>query len=162
MWLHQIRLVYLPLQLFARKYWFSLFFTKTSPMDGRTDWPTDRPTDIPGYRDARMHLKKCLRMFISFFFDSRCFLGRIIWRSCCIVYRVLLLLVVSWTSSWRNDETCPGADGRCYSSQPAYLSKWASIRPSLTLLHNKVQVSFYMNRHVKNIKLRLAENLIIS
>ena len=45
MWLHEICLVYLPLQLFAQKEWFSLFFTKTSPTDARTDRATDRPTD---------------------------------------------------------------------------------------------------------------------
>ena len=27
------------------------------PTDGRTDRRTDGPTDIPGYRDARTHLK---------------------------------------------------------------------------------------------------------
>ena len=46
-WLHEICLVYLLLQLFARKWWFSIFFTKPSPTDGRTDGPTDRRTNRP-------------------------------------------------------------------------------------------------------------------
>ena len=31
------------------------------PTDGRTDGPTDGRTDIPSYRDARTHLKTCIR-----------------------------------------------------------------------------------------------------
>ena len=63
MWLHEICLVYLPLQLFAQKHWFSLFFYENvtngptdGQTDGRTDGPTDGRTDRPCYRDARTHL----------------------------------------------------------------------------------------------------------
>ena len=69
MWLHEIRLVYLLLQSFARKYWFSLFFTKASPTDGRTDRPTDGRTDMPGYRDARTHLKTTSSSPLEWKFD---------------------------------------------------------------------------------------------
>ena len=58
MWLHEIRLGYLLLQLYARKWWFSLFFTKALPTHGPTDRPTDRRTDP--FIDARTHLKRSL------------------------------------------------------------------------------------------------------
>ena len=48
MWLHEICLVYLLLQLFARKLWFSLFFTKAWPTDRRTDGRTDPLIEMRG------------------------------------------------------------------------------------------------------------------
>ena len=68
--MHLLSLVNLLWHLFARKYWFPLFFTKASPMDRRTDQRTDGPTDgridgrmdgrtdRPSYKDARTHLKR--------------------------------------------------------------------------------------------------------
>ena len=47
--MHLVSLVNLLWHLFARKYWFPLFFTKA--------WPTDGPSDGPTYRDARTYLK---------------------------------------------------------------------------------------------------------
>ena len=51
--MHLVSLVNLLWHLFARKYWFPLFFTKAwptdrptnGPTDGQTDGPTDRRTD---------------------------------------------------------------------------------------------------------------------
>ena len=58
MWLHEIRLEYLLLQLVAQKWWFSLFFMKASPTNQRTDGPTngrtDGRTDRPSYIDLKI------------------------------------------------------------------------------------------------------------
>ena len=73
-WCNFMRFIlYLLLQLFAWKCWFSLFLTKAwrtnrrtdRRTDGRTDGWTDRRTDVwtdrrtdrPSYRDARTHQK---------------------------------------------------------------------------------------------------------
>ena len=118
MWLHEICLVYLLLQLFAWKYWFSLFFTKAWPTDGRTDRPTDRWTDQrtgkPGYRDARTHLKtefiriyhlclKCgLLMWINYDIQ-KVYITWTFWKTTVIpsIASIGLLPVAPWSSTPR-------------------------------------------------------------